>query len=525
MRRRHFLRGSASLLAMPAIVRAASASTLRFVPYTDLAIIDPMVTTGLVTRTHALIVFDTLYGLDEGIVPRPQMVDGHVIEDDGRRWRLTLREGLRFHDNTPVLARDVVASLNRWMSRDPFGAGLLAATDELAAPSDRVVQFRLKRPFPFLPAALARTTGYVPGIMPARLAATPAQTPVPELIGSGPFAWAADERVPGSLAVYRRFAGYVPRPDGVASFTAGPRAAYFDRIEWQTLPDPSTAASALQRGEVDWWEQPTIDLMPMLRADRNVTVKQVEGRGLMAQMRLNHLYPPFDNPAIRRAVLGCISQTDCMEAVASEDRSLWQDGVGFFTPGSPLASSAGMEAITRPRNIAAGRQALKDAGYDGEPVTMLVGADVPRINAIAQVSYQACRDIGLNVQQVNADWGTVLGRVNNAKPVAEGGWNMYPTFSSGIDFWTPAAHSTLRGNGLKGVSGWPTIPLLEILRDKWLMTESLAEQQAICRDMQLEAFRAVPYVPLGLFRQPTVFRSDLQGMLVGQPVFTNLRRG
>jgi len=199
--------------------------------------------------------------------------------------------------------------------------------------------------------------------------------------------------------------------------------------------------------------------------------------------------------------------------------------VGFFTPGSPLASGAGMEAITRPRNIAAGRQALKDAGYDGEPVTMLVGADVPRINAIAQVSYQACRDIGLNVQQVNADWGTVLGRVNNTKPVAEGGWNMYPTFSSGIDFWTPAAHSTLRGNGLKGVSGWPTIPLLEILRDKWLMTESLAEQQAICRDMQLEAFRAVPYVPLGLFRQPTVFRSDLQGMLVGQPVFTNLRRG
>jgi peptide/nickel transport system substrate-binding protein len=52
----------------------------------------------------------------------------------------------------------------------------------------------------------------------------------------------------------------------------------------------------------------------------------------------------------------------------------------------------------------------------------------------------------------------------------------------------------------------------------------LTEQKAICRDMQLEAFRAVPYAPLGLFRQPTVFRSDLQGMLVGQPLFTNVRR-
>jgi peptide/nickel transport system substrate-binding protein len=42
--------------------------------------------------------------------------------------------------------------------------------------------------------------------------------------------------------------------------------------------------------------------------------------------------------------------------------------------------------------------------------------------------------------------------------------------------------------------------------------------------MQMEAFQSVPYVPLGLFRQPTVYRSDLKGMLVGQPIFTNVRR-
>ena len=248
MKRRQFLAGSTAALAAPAIARAAGASTLRFVPYTDLAIIDPMVTTGLVTRTHALLVFDTLYGLDENIVPQPQMVAGHVVEDGGKTWRLTLRPGLWFHDNTPVLARDVVASLNRWMSRDAFGGALLAVTDELSAPSDTVVQFRLKQKFPFLPAALARTTGFVPGIMPARLAATPAIQPVPELIGSGPFKWVPGERVAGSLAVYSKFDRYVPRPDGVARFTAGPRAAYFDRVEWHTLPDAATAGAALRGG-------------------------------------------------------------------------------------------------------------------------------------------------------------------------------------------------------------------------------------------------------------------------------------
>ena len=524
MDRRDFLRGSAAVLATPAIARAAGASTLRFVPYTDLAIIDPMVTTGLVTRTHTHIVFDTLYGLDETLTPRPQMLAGHDVDEDKTTWRLTLRDGLRFHDNTPVLARDVVASLNRWMSRDPCGGALLAATDELSVPSDTVVQFRLKRPFPFLPAALARTTGYIPAIMPARLAATPAARPVPELIGSGPFAWAPDERVAGSLAVYKRFAGYVPRQDGLASFTAGPRIAHFDRIEWHTLPDPSTAAAALQRGEVDWWEQPTVDLMSQLRADRNLTVNQVEGRGLIAQLRFNQLYPPFDNPAIRRAVLGCINQADCMMAVASDDARLWQDKLGIFTPQSPLASDAGMDVITGPRDLAAGRLAIKDAGYDGAPIAMLVGTDVPRINAVCQVSYQLCRDLGLNVQQVSADWGTVLARVNNSKPVAQGGWNMFATFSSGIDFSTPAAHNALRGDGLKAWAGWPTNPRIEALRDQWLMTEPLAEQQAICRELQTEALQSVPYVPLGLFRQPTVYRSDLHGMLVGQPLFTNVRR-
>ncbi len=523
MDRRAFLKGAAGVLAAPAIARAAGESTLRFVPYTDLAIIDPMMTTGLVTRTHVHLVFDTLYGLDESITPQPQMVAGHVIEDDGKTWRLTLREGLRFHDNTPVLARDVVASLNRWMSRDPFGGALLAATDELSAPSDKMVQFRLKRPFPFLPAALARTTGYIPGIMPARLAATPAGQPVPELIGSGPFMWSDKERVPGSLAVYRRFPGYVPR-DGVPSFTAGPRAAYFDRVEWHTLPDPATAAAALQRGEVDWWEQPTIDLLPMLRKDRNLAVKEVEGRGLIGQLRFNQLYPPFDNPAIRRAVLSCVNQADSMMAVASADNTLWADKVGIFTPGSPLASDAGMEVITGPRDLAAGRKAIKDAGYDGSRIVMLVGSDVPRIDAICQVSYQLCRDLGLNVDQVSADWGTVLTRVNNSKPIDQGGWNMFCTFSSGIDFWTPAAHNAIRGNGMKAWSGWPTDPKMESLRDQWLVTAPLPDQQALCRTMQMEAFQTVPYVPLGLFQQPTVYRSDLQGMLVGQPLFTNVRR-
>jgi peptide/nickel transport system substrate-binding protein len=121
-------------MARPAIVRAASATTLKFIPYADLALLDPLAT-ALVTRNHILMVYETLWGLDESFVPRYQMLAGHTVEDGGKLWTLTLRDNLFFHDRTPVRGRDVVASLRRWATRDAFGDALMQATDELAAPA------------------------------------------------------------------------------------------------------------------------------------------------------------------------------------------------------------------------------------------------------------------------------------------------------------------------------------------------------------------------------------------------------
>ena len=174
MQRRHLLAATGAALAAPRTGRAQAARTLRFIPQADLATLDPHWNTAYVTRNHGFLVFDTLYGLDEGFAPQPQMVAGHVVEADGKRWTLTLRDGLRWHDGTPVLARDCVASIRRWASKDAFGGALLAATDELSAPDDRTLLFRLKRPFPLLPAALGKSGVYMPAMMPERLARTDA---------------------------------------------------------------------------------------------------------------------------------------------------------------------------------------------------------------------------------------------------------------------------------------------------------------------------------------------------------------
>src|SRR3954453_16809949 len=106
------LAGAASLAA-PSIVRAQAQTTLTFIPHADLASLDPVWTTADVTRNYSLAVLDTLYAFDAHFKVQPQMVEGHRVENDGREWTLTLRDGLKFHDGTPVLARDCVPSIQR----------------------------------------------------------------------------------------------------------------------------------------------------------------------------------------------------------------------------------------------------------------------------------------------------------------------------------------------------------------------------------------------------------------------------
>ncbi|GJE39699.1 ABC transporter substrate-binding protein [Methylobacterium persicinum] len=528
MKRRTLIQGAGALIAgtisRPALVRAASASTLRFVPYADLAILDPIITTNYVTRTHGLMVFDTLYGLDTSYRAQPQMVSGHTVEDGGLTWRLTLRDHLFFHDGTPVLAKDAVASLKRWGQRDSFGSALFAVVNELSAPTDKVLLFRLKRPFPLLPEALAKPVSYVPVIMPERLAAVPATQAVTEMIGSGPFRFSAEERVPGSLTVYRRFERYQPREDGTASFTAGPKVARFDRVEWRTIPDGATAAGALRSGEIDWWEQPLVDLVPELSRQQDIRVELIETAGLIGQIRLNHTQPPFDNPAVSHALLTAIDQGEMMDAVAGTDPTIKRGPCGVFTPGGPMASKAGMEALTGPRDLTVAKRALDAAGYKGERVVLLAGTDVPRISAICEVMGDVCRKLGMNLDYVATDWGTVNQRILNAKPIDQGGWSMFGVFSGGLDQLSPAYHLAARGNGRAGIPSWLSDPTIETLRTAWFEAPDEQAQQALAAQIQARALEVGAYLPCGQYFQPSAYRRDLTGVLTGLPLFWNVGR-
>ncbi len=364
------------MLAAPQILRAGAQKTITFIPHADLASLDPVWTTADVTRNFSLAVYDTLYGYDAEFKGQPQMVEGYTTENDDKQWDLSLRDGLMFHDGTPVLARDCVATITRWAKRYPMGQALMTRTDELSAVSDKTIRFRLKRPFPLLPEALAEP--YC-SIMPERLAKTDAFEQIKEAVGSGPFKLVAAERIPGQRVVFDKNPDYIPRVSGKPSFSAGPKVVYVDRVIWNFVQDPSTASAALVQGEVDWWENPTIDLVPHLRRNKDVVLTVKDRTGRIGCLRFNQLFPPFDSAAVRRVVLSAIDQKEVMTAVGGAEPSLIRTDVGLFVPGTAMASDVGVEITRGPKDLDSIKRNLASAGYQGERVVVLAASTIPNI--------------------------------------------------------------------------------------------------------------------------------------------------
>jgi peptide/nickel transport system substrate-binding protein len=416
-----------------------------------------------------------------------------------------------------------VASIRRWAVRDTYGQVLMGVTDELSAPDDKTIQFRLKKAFPLLPAALAKPSPSMCAMMPERLAKTDPLKAVPELVGSGPFRWVPADYMSGARAAYARFEGYVPRADGTVGGTAGPKVVHFERVEWLTMPDASAAASALRAGEVDWLETPSPDLASLLKRDRNLRVEVTDRQGLTPLFRFNCIQPPFDNVALRRAVLGAVDQSEFMQSYSS-DPETWHVKLGMFCPGTPMANDAGFDNLFGKTDIARAKAAVAASGYKGKKVAFLLPMDHPVSAPLGQLGIDLFQRIGLNVDVQAMDTGTLFQRRNSREPVEKGGWSVFPSMVSGLNILDPAVTSVARANGLQGWYGWPTSPRAEQLRDAWMEERDPAQQKALAVQMQQQAWEDATFLPTGQIFQPMAWRRGIDGVLDGFVKFWNVRR-
>ncbi|MSP02837.1 MAG: ABC transporter substrate-binding protein [Acetobacteraceae bacterium] len=505
-----------------AIAQPAKSSTLVFVPQANLTLLDPIFTTAQPTVNHGWAIYDLLFGVTAGMEPRPQMAEGYTMSDDGRTYLIKLRDGLKFHNGEPVRAQDCAPSLRRWAARETIGQTIWQYVDSCEAQDDRTLKITLKRPISIFIEAIARGGASVAFIMPEHVAKTDPFKQISEHIGSGPYKFLSGEFVPGAHAGYARNTAYVPRQEP-AEWMVGGKVAHFDRIEWRIIPDSATAAAALQSGEVDWYEQVQPDLVALLRRHSGIQMGLHNPTGYNALLRFNHLHPPFNNVAVRRAVMMAVNQADYMAAVTANDASAFRMCKAVFPCGSRYGQEVGAEAMQG--DLTKARAMLAASGYSGEKVVLLNPTDLTTVGPLGDVTHDILRKIGMNVEMVASDWGTVVQRRASREPVEKGGWSIIHTWAPSTIRYTPVEHSQIRGLGATAWFGWYKDDTMETLTRGFVEAATATERDAIVLEIHKRAFEMVPYVPLGTFQIRSAYRRSLTGMIEGTaPYFWNLRR-
>ncbi len=524
MKRRDMMLGSGAMLAMPAVARAQGSRVLKFVPQANLSSMDAVAGTQYVVRNAALMVWDTLYGVNAKLEPQPQMCEGHEVTPDFKTWTFKLRPGLVFHDGGKVTTRDVIASLERWMVRDTMGQMIKGRLDALEAIDDRTFRFRLNKPFSKMLFALGKNNAPVALIMPERIAKTDPFKLIGEYVGSGPMRFNAAEWVPGSKAIFEKFADYSVRPEA-GEWLSGGKRMYFDRIEWHIPSDAATAGAALQNGEVDWWETPLPDLVPLLKRNRNISVDISDPLGNIGSLRFNHLQPPFNDVRARRAVMMALSQTDYMQAVVGDNPDLWRESASFFTPGTAAYSDAGGEVLKGKRDYEGAKKLLAEAGLLGAKVTLIVAMDVAITKAEGEVTADLLKKIGFDVDFVATDWGTVGARRAKKDPPGQGGWNIFHTWHAGADCINPAPYTALDAGGDKAWFGWPKSEAVQQGILQWYDAPDLAAEKAAMAAINKASFDNVTYGPTGFFQMYQAWRTNISGVVKAPfPVFWGVQK-
>ncbi|RWO94836.1 MAG: ABC transporter substrate-binding protein [Mesorhizobium sp.] len=486
----------------------------------NLSVFDPVFSTDEGAYSHALAIYDTLFGTDSKFAPHPQMVGKWGVSDNKKTYTFELRDGLRWHDGTSVTAADCVASIRRWGQVDPGGQLLLSRANDISKKDDKTFKITLKEPLGVLLTVF--DTG--PFIMREKDANLPTTEQVTANIGSGPFKFNHALAKPGASFTYDRNEHYAPRneaPDRLA----GGKIVKVDRVIWQNISDQQTAVGALQAGEVDFLSTPPVDLFALIQNDPNLELQVLDKTGQDMLVRMNCLQKPFDNVKARQAMLHLVDQ-EAMLRAAFGDPKYFRTVTSMFGNETLVSNDENTGWFRKGGNAVKAQQLFKEAGYAGEKVVILQPTDWAEASNASQLLAATLRKIGVNAELAPSDWGGVVARRAKKDAVENGGWSVFITtipeaFRGGV-----MGDNTLLMNGNKGWFGWPQNEEYEALRVKWADVETLEQRKALARKMQRIWWDYVPEVLVGQQVVPIARRKSLTG-LIGVPAcfpFWNMQK-
>ena len=452
--------------------------------------------------------FESLFRWDESGIATPSLIDAWSVSADGLRYTFSLREGLNFHDASPVTSNDLRLSLDRWRGTGSTQSSIVrkfAPSFWLEPDGDLTLIASLQQPLPSF-IDLLSAPYMSPYVMPASQALREPRETVKDLVGTGPYAFAGWR--PGERVEIERYREYSPHPGATSGYTGG-QIAWIDRIVWANVPGADTQTAALLSSTVDVIDGVDLSAFGTLSDDPQIQLLRREP-GLRSVAYLNPASPIFLEEGTRLAAQAAIDVEAAMTALG--DPELWELCPAVYWCGGELDVRDG-EELYGGAGPERGRALLSDSGYEGQTVVVLGASDsawtAPLVGPVADDLEAA----GFSVERLSTDYltfGGLLRRSGNYQVLI--GW--YGHWSGGSPLTDPTLSTSSRF-----VAEY--LELVE-LRNRFALEIDADARLAIAREINRLRFERATAVLLGTFEHVLPVTADLQGVsLFALPHYTN----
>jgi peptide/nickel transport system substrate-binding protein len=376
-------------------------------------------TTAVIVQQIMWHVYETLYTYDRSFQPIPMLAEGHTVSDGGRRYTITLRKNVRFHNGKEMTAADVVASLTRWGKLATNGKAFWKNVEAVEARGPQTVQVHLKEPSGAFLYYLAEYNNAAV-IYPKDIIDATGDGQLKEFIGTGPYRFV--EHRPDRHIKLARFKDYAARSEAPNGF-GGKRTAYLDEILFLPVPDVSVRLAGVETGEYHYAQQIKPDQYDRIKSHPTIE-PQIVKPGNWPTAVLNHKQGLMTNKKLRQALLAALDMEPIMAAGFGNKDFYRLDGSVFF-PEQVWHSAASLSSYNQ-KDKAKARRLLQEAGYKGEPVRWVTTQEYEWMYKNALVAKQQLEEVGFKIDLQVVDWATLVQRRN--KP------ELYDVFSTGFVF-------------------------------------------------------------------------------------------
>ncbi|OBB13532.1 ABC transporter substrate-binding protein [Mycolicibacterium setense] len=332
-------------------------------------------------------VFDTLVEPDENLQMRPALARSWEVSDDQLTWTFHLRDGVRWHDDSPLTADDVVYSYRRIIDEQLTNVDKFSAVSSVTAPNPATVRITVRQPTP----NLLTNLGGFKGMAIVQRANVESGQIATHPIGTGPFSFAGRRSGDSiTLKANTRYWGGAPPISGVT---------------FRFISEPSTALSALQAGEIDWTDSVPPQRVAQLRDDDSLTLALIPGNDYW-YLALNEARPPWKDPRVREAIAYGIDRDAIAAATSYRTAQVNQLAI-------PRGSLWFTDYQRYRYSVDTARGLLQEAAAAPRDLDMLVTSEYPETVTAAQIIADNLAPLGITVNIRTVDFATWLDEQNN----------------------------------------------------------------------------------------------------------------